>query len=80
MKKHLVEIFVEKNCRACEEVVTTIARFISYPDIDVRVFNRETDSSVFRERNVVVCPATFVNHRLVFYGGFQTQALEKYLQ
>jgi hypothetical protein len=80
MKKDLIEIFVEKNCRACDEVLAAAARFFSHPDVDMRIFNRETDLSVFRERNIVICPATFVNRRLIFYGGFQADSLQKYLQ
>ena len=80
IKKNFIEVFMEKNCRACEEVLAVIASFRFNTAVDVSIFDRERDARVFQERNVLICPATFVNHKLVFYGNFSLSELNDRLR
>lgn len=77
--KRLVEVFVERDCPSCEEVLKLVDTYRDDSSIDVQVYEREAHAPVFRERRVVICPATFVDHRLVFYGAFTMNELARYL-
>ena len=79
-KNQLIEVFVEKNCRTCDEVLAVIAAFAAQVSVAVSVFDRECDPTVFRERRVLISPATFVNGRLAFYGNFSLGALRHHVQ
>jgi predicted thioredoxin/glutaredoxin len=74
MKKELIEVFTEKNCSSCEEVLLILTRISSRCAFDLRIYKREEDRQIFHERHVVICPATFLNGRLVFYGTFTFEA------
>lgn len=75
----LVEVFVEKDCHSCNEVISVLGRFSGNPSVELRVYERAKDVAAFRERDILVCPATFVNHRLVFYGAFTLSEIVRYL-
>ena len=78
-KYNLIEIFIEQNCRACDEVLAVIAAFADQVSVAVTVFDRESDPTIFRERRVLISPATFVNGRLAFYGSFSADALRNHI-
>ncbi len=80
MIKHLVEIFVEQHCPPCEEVLSAVEGFSNDTTLEVRVYEREKDFSIFQEREILICPATFVNRRLIFYGAFTSKQLEQYVK
>jgi uncharacterized membrane protein YagU involved in acid resistance len=79
MTGNIIEIFVEDTCSTCSRVIEDVSIFVRGTDTAVRIFRREGDSEKFRERNVVICPATFVNGRLSFYGEVSPEALKKQL-
>lgn len=80
MDGNLIEVFVENNCSACKEVLDMIHSFADQYCIRLRVYDRKEHQDVFQERTVVVCPATFVNKRLAFYGAFSSEELSRYLK
>lgn len=80
MNGNLIEVFIEKNCDACMEVLEVVTSFMNHQNITLQVFDREEHQRAFRERSVFVCPATFVNRRLAFYGAFSSDDLLRYLE
>ncbi|MBI4418182.1 MAG: thioredoxin family protein [Ignavibacteriales bacterium] len=80
MNAHIIEVFIEKNCKACSEVLEVIESFVRQYRVSLQVYDRKEHAKVFRERSVVVCPATFVDKRLAFYGAFSSAELSSYLQ
>jgi len=79
MTGNIIEIFVEDTCSTCSRVIEDVSTFVRGTDIAVRIFRREADAEKFRERNVAICPATFVNGRLSFYGDVSPEALRKHI-
>lgn len=79
MAKNLVEIFVERHCPSCEEVMSVVGGLSDDPSVELRIYEREKHFKAFQERLVLICPATFVNHRLVFYGAFTLNEFVQYL-
>ncbi len=77
--KKVVEVFVERDCPACEEVVSLVSEYRDDPSIELRIYDRHKNATAFRERRVMICPATFVDQRLVFYGAFTMNELARYL-
>ena len=77
--KKLLEVFVEQDCPSCEEVVSLVNEYRNDPSIELQIYEREKNASLFRERRVLICPAIFVDHRLVFYGAFTMNELARYL-
>jgi predicted thioredoxin/glutaredoxin len=75
-----IEVFVEKNCKACEEVVAILQESVHNNSVDVKVFEREHHQELFHRRRVVICPATFFNKKLAFYGTFTQSALNEILR
>lgn len=75
----LIEVFVEQTCQACRTVLALIDATSRRLGCRPTVYTREQDNEVFRERRVVITPATFINGRLVFYGEFSPGALERQL-
>jgi len=80
MNANFVEVFIETNCNACAQVLNVINSFVDQYRISLRVYDRKEHQSVFRDRSVMVCPATFVNNRLAFYGEFSSEELSRYLK
>ncbi|MGH2567668.1 MAG: thioredoxin family protein [Bacteroidota bacterium] len=79
MSKKLIEIFVEHDCPSCEEVLAVVDGISGNPAFELRVYDRKKNIAAFQERRVLICPATFVNHRLVFYGAFTLSEFAHYL-
>ena len=79
MKQNNLELFIEKNCPACEDVLRTLHQFARQYGIEFRKYDRDTQSQLFRERRIFICPATFLNGRLLFYGTFSTEMLQSKL-
>lgn len=75
----LLEVFVERDCPSCEEVVSIVSKYRDDPSVQLQIYERETNASVFHKRRVVICPATFIDHRLVFYGAVTISELARYL-
>jgi len=75
MKKDIIEVFVEKNCAPCKEVLFILTQISSIYKFELRVHEREHDKQIFYERRIFICPATFLNGQLVFYGTFMVEAL-----
>ncbi len=75
MKKDLIEVFVEKNCPSCEEIVFMLTQLTSVYKLEIHIYRQEHDLQLFLERHVLICPATFLNGRLVFYGSFTLEDL-----
>jgi hypothetical protein len=78
-QKKLLEVFIERDCPSCEEVIGVVNRYRHDPWVDLQIYVREKNASIFRERRVVICPATFVDQRLLFYGAFTLNELARYL-
>ena len=80
MKNNVIEVFIEKNCRSCEEALHAIESLVDQFCLNLHVYDRHTDRDVFLARSVMVCPATFVNNRLAFYGSFSSEELSRYIK
>lgn len=80
MKTHVVEVFIEKNCRSCDEVLRAIETLVDQLCLRLHVYDRQADTDVFSARSVMVCPATFVNDHLAFYGSFSGDELKRYIR
>ncbi len=72
--RNVVDVFVEKDCRACGKVLTLLQSSFK-GKVEVNVFERHLHPELFRRHRVSICPATFVNRRLVFYGEFSERDL-----
>jgi len=80
MNTTVIEVFIETNCRSCEEVLRVVRSLVGRLRVQVRVYDRQADKETFSSRSVMVCPATFVNNRLTFYGSFTGEELAQYLE
>lgn len=73
-----MKVFVENNCRACENVLRMVNdmnknRLIS----KLIIINREDDPEECLNHNVLVYPAVYIDGELIFYGEFTIdEALE----
>ena len=43
--------------------------------LEIHIYRQEHDLQLFLERHVLICPATFLNGRLIFYGSFTLESL-----
>lgn len=68
MKKVKLEVFIEPGCKACVSVMYSIREVQSQLPLDLKVYRREADREMFRDRNVVITPAIFIDEVLTFYG------------
>ncbi len=73
--KRQIEIFVERNCPACKKVLDVVNFFRTHQNIAITIFEWEKNSEAFHERKVIICPATFINSKLAFYGEFTANLL-----
>jgi Thioredoxin domain len=80
MNSHTIEIFVEPDCSSCSRVISLVTSFTKKRNLYLRIFDRQRNADEFLERMVVVCPATFVNNRLAFYGEFTEEALNNHIR
>ncbi|HLA69247.1 MAG TPA: thioredoxin family protein [Bacteroidota bacterium] len=80
MKNNVIEVFIEKNCRSCEEVLRAIESLVDQFCLSLHVYDRQMNRDVFLAKSVMVCPATFVNNRLAFYGSFSSEELSRYIK
>jgi alkyl hydroperoxide reductase subunit AhpF len=79
MAKNLIEVFVEPHCPSCESVMSTVNVIAGNPANELHVYDRQKHLAAFEERHIFICPATFVNHKLVFYGVFSLNEIACYL-
>ena len=80
MTNTVIEVFIERGCSSCARVTNLVEDVIRDTDASIRTILRETNPQQFAERNVVICPATFINGKLAFYGEFSAGSLKKRLQ
>lgn len=80
MTNAVIEVFIEQGCSNCGRVTSLVEDVIRDTGASIRTILRETNPQEFGERNVVICPATFVNGKLAFYGEFSAESLKKMLQ
>lgn len=80
MNSHTIEVFVEPGCKSCDTVISLVRSLAREQRLVLRIFDRERDARVFLDRNIVVCPATFVNNHLAFYGEFTEEAMRKHIR
>ena len=80
MTQAVVEVFVEQGCSSCARVTSLVEDVIRDTGASIRTILRETHPAEFSERNVVICPATFVNGKLAFYGEFSAESFKSRLQ
>ncbi len=80
MNTHLVEVFTERNCGSCEEVLGVLEGVLDQLGLSLKVYERQADQEIFLGRSVMVCPATFVDNRLAFYGSFSSEELSRYIK
>jgi hypothetical protein len=78
MTNAVIEVFVEQGCSSCARVTSLVEEVIRAERQSGR--SSGSESQEFGERNVVVCPATFINGRLAYYGEFSAGSLKKRLQ
>ena len=79
MTGNVIEIFVEDACATCARVVTDVSAFVRGTDVALRIVRRDDDQELFRQRHVVICPATYVNGHLAFYGDVSPEALAQHI-
>lgn len=72
--RNVVDVFVEKDCRTCDNVLRLL-RSSFKSKVEVNVFERHRHLELFRKHRVSICPATFLNRRLMFYGEFSEKDL-----
>ena len=75
----VVEVFVERDCPACNDVIALLNNERNPGQLEVRVYERDRDLEHFHRRGVLICPATYVNNRLAFYGSFTTKELTHFI-
>ncbi len=80
MNASVLEIFVERGCASCCRVLALVTSYAEKRKAHLQIFERERDAQVFVRRNVLVCPATYLNGRLLFYGEFTEDALSKHMR
>jgi len=80
MKPLSVDVFVEDNCRSCDEVLEMMDSLSTEHRFNLNVYDRHRHQSAFRDRSVIIFPATFVNNKLAFYGSFSKEDFSRYLQ
>jgi hypothetical protein len=80
MNPSVIEVFVEPGCKSCCGVISLVTSYAQKRQVNLKIFDRERDAQVFTKRNVVVCPATYLNGRLLFYGEFTEDALNKHIR
>ena len=76
---YVIEVFIEHGCKSCERALETVRRFEGVPDLMVRVYERTADMDMFYARGVIICPATCIDGKLVFYGEFTMEQLREYV-
>lgn len=77
--KDRIELFIEQNCNTCDSVLGRLLAYAHDRGVELHVYNREHDRILFERRQVFICPATFVNERLVFYGDIRRDVMDRYL-
>jgi len=77
--KDRIELFIERGCKTCGRVFDRLLAYSRDRGVRYEVYDRETHRHQFERRQVVICPATFVNGRLVSYGDCSPDILERYL-
>jgi hypothetical protein len=80
MNSDVIEIFVERGCSSCARVKSLVEEVVRDTGASLRTILREASPQEFSERNVMICPATFVNGELAFYGEFSAESLKRRLQ
>jgi len=80
MTNAVIEVFIEQGCSSCARVTSLVEDVIRDTGASIRTILRETNPQEFGVRNVVICPATFVNGKLAFYGEFSAELLRTRLQ
>jgi hypothetical protein len=74
-------LFTENNCGSCESAERELKKLNDRrKDFNLVVFRRPEDNDKFRESNVVICPAVFVENRLLSYGFPDIRNLELILE
>jgi hypothetical protein len=77
--KDRIELFIERGCKTCGRVLARLLAYARDRGVELEVYDRETHRHQFERRQVVICPATFVNDRLVSYGDCSPDILGRYL-
>lgn len=74
-----MKVFVEQNCRACENVLKVVREMHNTRLISkLIVINREKEPEECLKYNVLVYPAVYINDELIFYGEFTIKDALKY--
>lgn len=74
-----MKVFVENNCRACENVLRIVDEMYNKGLIKkLIIINREDEPEECLYYNVLVYPAVFINDELIFYGEFKIDDALKY--
>jgi len=64
-----VSLFTESDCNSCESAEQELKQLSEKrKDFDLTIFRRPADDDKFKESNVVICPALFVEDKFVSYG------------
>ncbi len=79
MRPLSIEVFVEPDCMACDEVLRVLHSLSAEHPASVTVFNRHKHQNAFLDRSVIISPATFINNKLAFYGAFSSDDFRRYL-
>jgi glutaredoxin len=77
MKPVPVDIFIENECPVCEEVLTAVNEMPDPKNYSVTVHRREEESDYFREKQISIVPAIFLNDTLFCYGSVNTGTMTR---
>lgn len=80
MKTVNLDVFIEPDCKACISVMYSIREVQSQLSINVKVYRRDVDREVFRDRNVIITPAIFIDGKLIFYGEVSPEKIREKIQ
>lgn len=75
-----VSLFIEEKCPACERALDIVRSIQHLCRISVTVYERKKDAKLFSQHGVVICPATFIDNELIFYGDFTREQFLKQLE
>ena len=73
-------LFADSNCISCDSAAAELRRLTSSRhDANLVIFRRPQDVKKFREYNIAICPAVFVDDKFISYGTPDTSKIESTL-
>jgi Thioredoxin domain len=64
---------------SCNRLIALVTQYAQKNRLNMRILKRENDAQEFENNNIVACPATRLDGRLLFYGEFSEEMLDTYI-